>query len=377
MTRTLTATRGGTYRAAASIPGVDVQVSPETLTFAGPGDTQQFEVAFAHRTAPVEVWASGFLTWTAEDGTSVRAPLAVRPSTVDATALVTADGIAGSAEVSIVSGVTDDVALNIAGLAPLELLVDPANPVDRHSGDQNSGDANGNVSWIVDIPAGSPLARFTLEASDDSDLDLAVYRVVSATDTRYSGRWTSASGSGADQITLRDPEAGSYLVVAHLRDARGAMTWDATAAVVPGSATGSLTSPQESLPGVRGEDVRYTLSWAGLDPTAATSASRLRRLGCVHRGADRRGRCTGGGGGVATVSGDPMSAIPHGAAGRLEGGGVEFSFQSAAGRGAHRGGGHCDYRIGLRMSEPGCPCGLPRPGRARSTLGRPTATSSS
>ncbi len=348
VTRTLTAARGGTYRAAASIPGVDVQVSPETLTFAGPGDTQQFEVAFAHRTAPVEVWASGFLTWTAEDGTSVRAPLAVRPSTVDATALVTADGIAGSAEVSIVSGVTDDVALNIAGLAPLELLVDPANPVDRHSGDQNSGDANGNVSWIVDIPAGSPLARFTLEASDDSDLGLAVYRVVSATDTRYSGRWTSASGSGADQITLRDPEAGSYLVVAHLRDARGAMTWDATAAVVPGSATGSLTSPQESLAGVRGEDVRYTLSWAGLDPDR-------RYLGVVgYGGSDAFTVVQIDAGAVPaeaavspTVSGDPnvgetLTARP----GDWEGGGVEFSFQWLRDGEPIAGAVTRDYRIG-------------------------------
>ncbi|HEX5728352.1 S8 family serine peptidase [Microbacterium sp.] len=330
VTRSLTATGGGTYRAAASIPGVDVEVSPETLTFAGPGDSQEFEVVFANRTAPVEVWASGFLTWTAEeDGTSVRAPLAVRPSTVDATALVTGDGIAGSAEVSIVSGVTDEVALHIAGLAPVELLVDRANPVAGHSGDEDSGDANGDVAWTVDIPAGSPLARFTLEASDDSDLDFSVYRLVSASDSRYSQRWTSASGPGPDQITLRNPRAGSYLVVAHLSDAHGPLTWDATAAVVPGSATGSLTSAQTSLAGVTGQDVRYTLSWAGLEPdrrylgVVGYGDSDVLTVVQIDAGAVPAAAAT-----PPTIAGDPevgetLVARP----GDWEGEGVEFSFE--------------------------------------------------
>ena len=84
----------------------------------------------------------------------------------------------------------------------------------------NSGDANGNAAWIVEIPSGSRLAQFTLQASDDSDLDLVVYRVASPTDMRYEARWVSAMASGDHQVTLQDPAEGSYLVVADVSDLR-------------------------------------------------------------------------------------------------------------------------------------------------------------
>ncbi len=266
VSRTLTATREGSYRVTANIPGVDVTVRPSTLVFQGPGDTQRFAVTFTNRTAPVEVWATGFLTWTGQDGTVVRSPLAVKPATVDATALVATDGIAGSIQVSIVSGVDGEVPLEVAGLAPVELLVDADDSVPGHSGDGNSGDANGNAAWIVEIPGRSPLAQFTLQASDDSDLDLAVYRVASPTDLRYDARWVSAMGSGEKQVTLRSPAEGSYLVVADVSDATAETTWDLTSAVVSPGASRALTSETDSLVASAGEDVRYTLSWAGLKP---------------------------------------------------------------------------------------------------------------
>ncbi|HWM15687.1 MAG TPA: S8 family serine peptidase, partial [Microbacterium sp.] len=189
ISRTVTATRPGTYRVAVSIAGVDVSVSPEVLTFAASGDTHQFEATFTNSTAPVGVWSTGYLTWASDDGTSVRSPLAVRPATADAPGMVTGDGITGTAEVEITAGVTGAIEVEVAGLAPVELLVDPASAATGHSGDAHSGDENGNVAWSLDIPDGSPLAQFTLAASDDSALDLAVYRRVGTTGTHYDRRW--------------------------------------------------------------------------------------------------------------------------------------------------------------------------------------------
>ena len=179
ITRTLTATRAGTYDVAADIPGVDVSVSPATLTFAAPGDTQQFTVSFTNDTAPVEVWATGLLTWTGEDGTSVRSPLAVRPVTADA-----ADprhrrrDRRAAPRCRSCSGVTGELTTRRRRTRARRAARRSGRPGTRALG------RCGHRATRTATSRGSsrsrpdpPLARFTLDASDDSDLDLAVYRV--------------------------------------------------------------------------------------------------------------------------------------------------------------------------------------------------------
>ncbi len=266
-TRTLTATRPGTYEVVATIPGVDVTVEPSTLTFDAAGDAQEFTVTFENLTAPVEVWATGFLTWTGEDATTVRIPLAVRPTAVDATGLVSGDGVSGSIDVSVVSGVSGQIELDASGLAPLQLLVDPEDPAPGHSGDASSGDENGNIGWLIDVADGATLAQFTLEASDDSDLDLTVYRVVRVDEQVYDARWVGAPvADGGSEVTLVDPAGGSYLVVVGLSDADDDTTWDLRHAVVESLSSEPLIAAPGSLTAQAGDDVRYTLSWSGLQP---------------------------------------------------------------------------------------------------------------
>ncbi len=127
-------------------------------------------------------------------------------------------GVDGSTSVEITPGLDGDLALNLSGLTAYELLTDPDNPVEGHSGDENSGDANKDVAWIVDVPEGTTLSRFDLDSSDDdgSDLDLTVYRVVSPDDLRYYENWQSATGSADEQVTVPAPTAGTYLVVANV-----------------------------------------------------------------------------------------------------------------------------------------------------------------
>jgi hypothetical protein len=262
VTRTLTATRAGTYDVAASIPGIDVTVSPASLTFAGAGDTQRFTVAFTNDSAPAEVWATGFLSWTGEDGTIVRSPLAVRPVTASGTSLVAGEGIDGTANAQFVSGVTGELTLDAVGMAPVELLIDPDDPAPGHSGDAASGGEDGRIAWIVPIPARSPLAEFALVASDGSDLDLAVYRLTGSEGETFDESWSSTT-AGEERVTLVDPPQGRYLVVADLSGAADGMTFDLTSAVVSG-ADSSLSVAPQTLSVVAGQDEAYTLSWSGL-----------------------------------------------------------------------------------------------------------------
>ncbi|MFD5213723.1 S8 family serine peptidase [Microbacterium sp. NPDC058345] len=267
VTRTVTATAAGSYTAEVNLPGVDVTVEPSTLRFSKAGESKSFTVTFDNATAPVEEWTTGLLTWKGASG-DVRSPLAVFPVTADAPAEVTATGADGSETIEIVPGVDGELPLNLHGLTPMTMLVDEANPVDGHSGDENSGDENKDVTWIVDVPEGTTLSRFDLDSSDDegSDLDLTVYRVVSPTDLRYYESWQSATASADERVTIAAPTAGTYVVVANMYSAPNPMTWDMTYAnVVTGADQGSLTATPNPLQTTRGEAVSYDLSWSGLD----------------------------------------------------------------------------------------------------------------
>lgn len=265
VTRSVTSTEKGVFTAKASVPGVNVKVTPAQLTFDKPGQTKTFTVTFDNASAPVEQWATGSLTWTSKKNT-VRSPIALFPVTADAPAEVSGSGVDGSTTVEITPGLDGDLALGLSGLTPFELLVDPDNPVDGHSGDENSGDANKDVAWIVDVPEGTTLSRFDLDSSDDdgSDLDLTVYRVVSADDLRYYERWQSATGSADEQVTVSTPTAGTYLVVANVYSTTGPMTWDMTYANVQPDGEGAFAATPNPIAAVRGEKTSYELSWSGL-----------------------------------------------------------------------------------------------------------------
>ncbi|MFJ4223945.1 S8 family serine peptidase [Microbacterium sp. NPDC089695] len=267
VTRTVTSTEKGTFTASVDVPGVDVTVSPSTLKFDRAGQKATFTVTFDNQSAPVEQWVTGSLTWTSKKNT-VRSPIAVFPVTADAPAEVSGTGVDGSTTVEITPGVDGDLALGLSGLTPFTLLEDPDGRVVGHSGDEQSGDENKDVSWIVDVPEGATLARFDLDSSDDdgSDLDLTVYRVVSPDDLRYYEQWQSATGSADEQVTVAAPTAGTYLVVANVYATSAPMTWDMTYAVVQPEGEGALTATPNPIAAVRGEKTSYDLSWTGLAP---------------------------------------------------------------------------------------------------------------
>lgn len=265
VTRTVTSTEAGTFSASVDVPGVNATVEPSTVSFGGPGETATFTVTFDNESAPVEQWATGSLTWSSETN-AVRSPIAVFPVTADAPAEVDGTGVDGSTVVEITPGLNGSLPLNLAGFTPFELLTDPAHPVDGHSGDEGSGDANKDVSWVVDVPEGTTLTRFDLDSSDDegSDLDLTVYRVVGPDDLRYYEQWQSATASADEQVTLAAPTAGTYLVVANVYSTTAPMTWDMTYANVAPGGEGSLTATPNPLAVEQGVATSYELGWTGL-----------------------------------------------------------------------------------------------------------------
>ena len=269
VTREVRATTAGTYTAAVSVPGLTAVVEPSSLTLAE-GEKGKFTVTFTKTTAEAEQWATGFLTWTGPE--TVRSPIAVFPVTADAPQDVTGEGINGSTEVTITPGITGELPLNLGGLAPAVLQTEPlfpnGDPVPGHTGNESTGDEDGYSYYIVDVPAGSKLARFDLDSSDDegSDLDLFVYRVVAPDDLRYYETWSSASAAADESVVLDNPTEGTYLVEVNVYQYTDPFTWDLTTAVVGEGGAGELKATPNPLPVTESTPAKYTLSWTGLEP---------------------------------------------------------------------------------------------------------------
>jgi subtilisin family serine protease len=269
VTRTVTATQAGTFTASVDVPGIEAVVEPASLTFGAAGESQDYTVTFTRTDAAAEQWTTGSLTWASGDTTG-RSPIAIQPVTADAPAEATGTGTTGSTDVEITPGITGELPLQLTGLAPTELLSDPDNPVEGHTGDETSGAENdGYVSWIVDVPEGTDLSRFTLDSSDDegSDLDLFVYRVVSPDDLRYYEVWQSATGAADEEITLDSPEAGTYVIEMNVFSYTEPFTWDLRWGNVPAEGgEGGFTADPNPIPVEQGVPTTYALSWSGLQP---------------------------------------------------------------------------------------------------------------
>ncbi|MEV7694855.1 S8 family serine peptidase [Microbacterium sp. NPDC089189] len=287
VTRTITATAAGTYTAEAAVPGFDITVEPAVVSLAE-GESAEVAITIARTDAPVETWSSGFLTWTGGEH-PVRSPIAVHPVSVDAPAEVAGTGLSGSTEVTVTPAIDGELPLTVSGLAEAALQRDPRFPeVPGHSGDQDSfeaeeqpdGSSQDNAYAVVEVPEGTELARFDLDSSDDtgSDLDLFVYRVVSADDWRYYEDWSSATGSADESVTIEAPTAGTYLLHVNKYAAAADFTWDLTAAVVAtGSGDGALTATPNPLAAASGVPSPYTLTWQDL-------AAETRYVGVVRYG---------------------------------------------------------------------------------------------
>ncbi|WP_382308752.1 S8 family serine peptidase [Herbiconiux sp. UC225_62] len=258
VTRTVTATAPGNYTAQpVTMPGVEVAVSPTTLSFGAAGEQQSYTVTFTRTDAPLDAFVTGYLDWTDGDtGTSVRSPLAVRPISLDAPAEAAGDGATGSVDVAVLGGDTATYAITSSGLARGRVV--------RGSGEAGSS----TQAFVVEVPEGSTFARFDLDAADDSaDLDLSVYAVDTLDHTQLVGQ--SATGSADERVDLGSDQLapGRYLVAVDFFAGTGDLAYTLTNSVLdPATATGAFAVSPTSLSTVTGEPATVTASWSGLAP---------------------------------------------------------------------------------------------------------------
>lgn len=261
ITRTVTSTQAGTFTSSVQgLAGIDTVVEPSTLTFGAAGEAKTFTVTFTRTDAPLDEFTTGSLTWTSGE-TAVRSPVAVQPVAILAPDSVEGEGVTGSVPVEVTPGFTGDIPLTTTGLSAGELLADPTGTETEHSGSGSTGDG---AEYLVTVPEGTALARFDLDALDEtSDLDLFVYQLNAAGNPITL--WQSATASGDERVDIPAPDAATYRVVVDVFNAEDGVAWDLTAtSVLEGGAP--LVLDPEVLSGVQGVPVTYTASWADLAP---------------------------------------------------------------------------------------------------------------
>jgi len=169
--------------------GVNVTVTPTSLTVPK-GGTASFTVQFTRTTATLNTYAGGQLTLTGNQGHSVRVPMVVNP-----VALAAPLEVNGS--YSVTFGYSGSFTATARGLLPA-------------STSAGAVATNGQQDFVVNIPAGTTYARFSLfdaNVSQASDLDLEVYR-------NSSGALVGSSGgsTASEEVNLLNPAAGAYTV---------------------------------------------------------------------------------------------------------------------------------------------------------------------
>ncbi len=256
LTRTVTALTPGTYRAKVDLPGIKVKVSPEVLNFSKAGEKRTFKVSFENQTAPLAQYAMGSLTWQGANKT-VTSPIAVRPQSVVApadVAFATQDAT-GSGAIKVLSG-TD---------APIQMTLDGLSKADSTGVELVPGDFTGetdasNHVKTVQVPAGSPVAKFSVISADpNADFDLYVMTP--------NGPLTAATSSASESVSIPNPAAGTYTVYANLYASPNGQATKATVdATVLLANVGNATVTPNPLKLANGKSGQVTLNWTGLQP---------------------------------------------------------------------------------------------------------------
>lgn len=267
VTRSVTATAGGTYEVSVDAPaGIDVAVSPSTLTLAA-GETASFVVTFSTtEAAEIGSFAFGSLSWS--DGShDVTSALAIRPVQGAFPGEVSGTGETGSDSFEIGFGYTGDYTADAHGLFAANAT--PGNVVDDPENNINVALSTGVGITIhgIDVADGTSLARFSLfdDFTDgNDDLDLYVFDP--------DGAFVDGSGSptSAEQVDVEDPVDGTWFVVVHGWQTDGPdanytlFNWNVLSD--PTADDGSLVV--DSAPGsaVLGTTGTVEFSWSGLAP---------------------------------------------------------------------------------------------------------------
>ncbi len=257
VTRTVTSEVAGTWKVRARVPGFDVRAVRPTVTAPRAGVKRKVTLELSVREGTtLERWKKGFVRLVGP--TTVRMPVALRPTALEAPELVAGTGTTGSEDVTVLSGSDGQIDLNAVGLARAESSADSVAVGD-------------SVGFCVPVAADSSLVRFDLDAADDTaDLDLVTYEATAGCGQLTAFGPVSATGAADESVTIEDPEAPAYVVFVdgYAAGNEGSPmdfrldTYDLN----PDSTLGAFTATPDPLPVTQGEESTYTVSWSDLDP---------------------------------------------------------------------------------------------------------------
>ncbi|XAS68602.1 S8 family serine peptidase [Micrococcaceae bacterium Sec5.7] len=255
VTRTVTALTPGLYRAKASVPGVNVTVTPSVLNFSAPGEKRTFKVSFENTNAAFGQFAMGSLVWQGA-GKNVASPVAVRPQPVLAPANIafSSEGGTGKGDIPVVSGSNSPISVKLDGLSKAD-----ASAIELVPGPLALASDASNFEKEVTVPAGAPLAKFSVFSSDETaDFDMVVF-------TPAGQVLTAQTASASEFLSVQNPAAGVYTVYVNLyASPNGRATKASVDAAVLGSNVGNATLTPNPLRLANGKSGVLSLNWKDL-----------------------------------------------------------------------------------------------------------------
>ena len=256
VTRTLTALTPGTYRVKTDLPGIKVTVSPSILTFGAAGEKKTFKVSFENQSAALGKFAMGSLTWQGANK-NIASPIAVRPQSVVAAPDVafTSEGGTGSGDIKLVSGSNSPIKMTLDGLSKGDSSAIELVPGEAVLG---ATDAS-NFAKEVKVPAGSPLAKFSvLSADPNADFDMFVVNPANQL-------IQVATSSASESLSIPNPAPGTYRIFVNLyASPKGQPTKASVDSSVLVPNVGNATLTPNPLRLANGTAGKVTLNWKGL-----------------------------------------------------------------------------------------------------------------
>jgi Subtilase family/Fibronectin type-III domain/Peptidase inhibitor I9/PA domain len=272
ITRTVTnvGSASATYEVSvAEPPGVDVAVTPQSLTLAA-GASDSYDVTFTSEDDAIfDEWTFGSLTWS--DGShAVRSPIAIMPTPISAPDEISGTGTSGTATYDVTFGYNGPFETPVHGLFAANVIHDTV--VDDPDNDIVSALANdvGVNPYTISVPADSRHLRISLfdETVDGATDDIDLYLYPPGEDPFNGGEFSHVSGgsTAAEQIDVPDPEEGDWTLIVHGWQTDGAdAVFDLFYWLIGDADAGNLavTAPSTA---VVGETAEITVAWSGLAP---------------------------------------------------------------------------------------------------------------
>ncbi|MGI9262846.1 MAG: S8 family serine peptidase [Woeseiaceae bacterium] len=202
-------------------PGVDVQVTPASLTVA-PGQTAEYDVTMAFTSGPQDIFRFGSLTWVGTEH-RVRSVISIQPLSVDAPGEIFSFGGSGSETFSVNFGYSGPYTPGVHGLRT-PLVVDdennPGNPnfiaedPDRTFTPEVGTGVNAHVIVVPDNEAFLRFALFDEMTDGNDDLDMYLYYCPVDLNNCFAAG-LSGGETSREQIDIFLPGGGLYVMFIH------------------------------------------------------------------------------------------------------------------------------------------------------------------